>query len=263
MLWSQTAPIFIIGECPIACWFKACQPQNTSNICVTVKKQWELWSQIGHQAREMFLCLALWENTQQSQQISTTSKQLETHKLPWPCAHQPLDWLMRRRQQPGLLLAKWFCRSVQTLQDPRELGEATAIRQVRVHIDEAFHFWESLTWARMPHWPHSELKWWAAFGCWWASCSHIEWVVSKERTAFYTFLCCLFARLIFLVAHGLTCFAIFVRHSRFVAMVSLQGYVSKLSFNKHAHIATEDNLNIIDVEWIDVGSQNPDARHKI
>lgn len=87
------------------------------------------------------------------------------------------------------------------------------------------------------------------FGCWWASCSHIEGVVSKERTAFYTFLCCLFARLVFLVAHGLTCFAVFVRHSRLVTneMVSLQGYVSKLSFNKHAPIATEDNLNVIDV----------------
>jgi len=45
-------------------------------------------------------------------------------------------------------------------EDPRELGEATAVRQ--------------------------------------------------ERTAFYTFLCCLFARLVFLVAHGLTCFAIYV-----------------------------------------------------
>lgn len=29
----------------------------------------------------------------------------------------------------------------------------------------------------------------------------------QERTAFYTFLCCLSARLVFLVAHGLTCFA--------------------------------------------------------
>ena len=35
----------------------------------------------------------------------------------------------------------------------------------------------------------------------------------EERTAFYTFLCCLSARLVFLVAHGLTCFAAFARSS--------------------------------------------------
>lgn len=115
-------------------------------------------------------------------------------------------------------------------------------------------YWCQLTWARMPHWLHRSMVS-NFFGCWWASCSHIVTESFPRRELLSTRSCAAYLHDWYSWSrtawHALRYSSgtqdLFCKWVRIVCRDTSPNYLS----TTHGPIATEDNLNVIDVmNWI-------------